>query len=210
VCVYVQVSRWRDINATIQLHLAIHYHTSLHACTITPPLPRHSVTQISLPMLKTFYPLTYSWDPRCEGISVWNQQRTPLYPTRGEAGASWVDWGTILWGILLWVRINDETCTAKLLGQLRLGWVGGWGEGIPHNVTDMARGEGTYSARIQSYDLSHKITTYCSFVWIKCLGSAYNLSCLTVFHSTVITHLPYPLGRYCHIWQCRCIHLAPS
>ena len=76
-------------------------------------------------MLKTFYPLTYSWDPRCEGISIWNQQRAPLYSTRGEAGASWVDWGTILWGILLWVRINDETFTAKLLGQLRLGWVRG-------------------------------------------------------------------------------------
>lgn len=49
-----------------------------------------------------------------------NQQRASLHPTWGEAGTTWVDRGTILWGVVCWVRINDQTFTAKLLGQLCL------------------------------------------------------------------------------------------
>ena len=90
-----------------------------------------------------------------------NQQRASLHPTRGEAGTAWVDRGTILWGVVCWVRINDQTFTAKLLGQLCLEGGGGFHTTVWYECDkNMEREETvrvqvhckTHFTRIQSYN----------------------------------------------------------
>ena len=164
----------------------MHYHT--HTRTAIPP---PSTLTYSHPR-KALYPLTYCRDPWCEGVSPMNQQRASLHPTWGEAGTTWVDRGTILWGVVCWVRINDQTFTAKLLGQLCLEEDSTQQCGTNMTRTWKERKQSGYKYTVKhtspgfraTTDKNQKTMTYCSLVWFKCLSfrrpSQNDASCLTL------------------------------